>query len=131
MRFANFKEGTTGMTLIPASWNGLIYGVGLPAPSVTNAGFSAMITSTNSSLFGAISIKFTPKGLSVSSLHARISLRVHSASRPPKAITPVAPALATAATNVASETHAIAPWMIGYSIFSNSVSFVLMNPPII
>ena len=109
IRFANFKEGTTGITLMPASWNGLIYGVGLPAPNVTKAGFSSMITSTNSSLFGAISIKLTPNGLSVNSLQARISLRVQSASRPPNAITPVAPAFATAATSVASETQAIAP----------------------
>ena len=82
-------------------------------------------------MLGAISIKLTPKGLSVNCLHARISLRVHSASRPPKAITPVAPALATAATSVDSDTQAIAPWIIGYSIFNSLVNFVLMEPPII
>ena len=109
MRFASFKDGTTGITLMPASWSGLIYGTGLPAPRVTKAGFSSMIISTNSSLFGAINIRLTPKGLSVNSLQARISLRVHSASRPPRAITPVAPALATAATNLCSDTQAIAP----------------------
>ena len=117
--------------MIPASWSGLIYGTGLPAPSVTNAGFSSIIISTNSSLLGAINMRLTPKGLSVNSLHARISLRVHSASRPPRAITPVAPALATAATNLCSDTQAIAPWIIGYSICKSSVKAVLINPPMI
>ena len=131
IRLASFRDGTTGITLMPASCNGLIYGTGLPAPSVTNAGFSSMIISTNSSLLGAINMRLTPKGLSVKSLQARISLRVHSASRPPRAITPVAPALATAATSLCSDTQAIAPWMIGYSICKSCVNAVLIKPPMI
>ena len=68
-RLANFTFGTTGMTLMPAACNGSMNGTGLPAPNVTNAGFSSTITAKISSRLGAINIKFTPNGLSVKVLH--------------------------------------------------------------
>ena len=54
---------------MPAACNGSMKGTGLPAPNVTNAGFSSTMTAKISSKFGAINIKFTPNGLSVKDLH--------------------------------------------------------------
>ena len=68
-RFASFTFGTTGITLMPAACNGSMKGTGLPAPKVTNAGFSSTMTARISSKFGAINIRFTPNGLSVKDLH--------------------------------------------------------------
>jgi len=59
---------------------------------------------------------FTPKGLSVSSLHFLISSLTISAGALPAAIIPRPPALETADARLASAIHAIAPWKIGYLI---------------
>ena len=113
IRFASFTLGTTGITLIPALCIGSIQGTGLPAPVVTNATFSLQTTSAISFTFGAISIRFTPKGLSVRLFAFLISSSTHSVVRPPVPIIPAPPALDTAAASVPSLLQAMPPWMIG------------------
>ena len=61
-------EAATGITLMPASFHRGIYLVGIPAPVVTTATFSSATIFATSSTWGLISMIFTPKGLSVSSL---------------------------------------------------------------
>ena len=73
--------------------------LGVPAPVVTILTPSSITTSIISSIFGIISIRLTAKGLSVSSLHCRISLRSSSGLTPPEASIPNAPALDTAETS--------------------------------
>ena len=109
IRLASFTLGTTGITLMPAAWNFSIWGTGLPAPKVTKATFSSQSISIISAILGAISITFTPKGLSVSFFALRTSSRVHSTVRPPLPIMPAAPALETAAAKTASLVQAIPP----------------------
>ena len=64
-RFASATDATTGITLVPTSFNAGIYSAGLPAPVVTTASFSSTTTCITSFTKGDISIMFTPKGLSV------------------------------------------------------------------
>ena len=111
---------------MPASWNFLMKGTGLPAPKVTKAGFSSQITSTISSTLGAMSITFTPKGLSVKVFALRISSRTHSAVRPPQAMMPAPPALETAEAKQASLVQAMPPWIMGYLMPKSSVILVFI-----
>ena len=107
--------GTTGITLIPASSHLCIYLPGLPAPVVITFMPSSITTWTASSTNGLISIIFTPKGLSVSSLHFLISARSCSPFEFIAAIRPRPPAFETPAAREASATQAIPPWKIGNS----------------
>ena len=98
-RLARMVAATTGMTLMPWSFQAGTYLPGLPAPVVTTWTPSSMMTRAISSAQGFISIRFTPKGLSVSSLARRISWRRRWPSQAPVAIMPSAPALEQAAAN--------------------------------
>ena len=119
------------MTLTPAAWNFSKYGTGFPAPNVTNAGFSSQITSTISSLFGAISMTLTPNGRFVSVRQRRISSRVYSVVRPPVEMIPAPPAFETAAARFASEIHAIPPCRMGTSMPNSSFNrFATINTSI-
>ena len=131
IRLASATEGTTGIILIPASLNIVIYGPGLPAPAVTTFTPSSTMTLAKSSQCGFISIKLTPKGLSVSSLHFLISLFKRSASQPPEPIIPSPPAFETAAASSAKEMFAIPPWIIGYFIFNKVVKDIFLSSFII
>ena len=66
---ACFTDATTGITLIPASLNFGMNGLGVPAPVVTTVIPSSITTSTNSGQLCIINIKFTANGLSVMLLH--------------------------------------------------------------
>ena len=80
-----------------------------------------------SSAQGFISIRFTPKGLSVRLLQMRICLRSRSASSiPPVAMTPSAPALEQAAANSPVAMLAMPPWIMGNSVPSSSLSFFIV-----
>ena len=109
IRFASFTFGTTGITLTPALCILSIQGTGFPAPVVTKETFSSQTASAISSTFGAISIRFTPKGLSVRLFAFLISSITHSVVRPPLPIIPAPPAFETAAASVPSLLHAIPP----------------------
>lgn len=102
-------EATTGIILILAAFHFSMYGPGLPAPVVTTLTPSSIITSDSWSQCGFISIKLTPKGLSVSCLHLRISSLRRGASQPPEPMIPSPPAFETAATSSADEMLAIPP----------------------
>ncbi len=64
-RRASATEATTGMTLMPASFQAFMYLVGLPAPVTTTGTCSSITTCATWSANGLISMTFTPKGLSV------------------------------------------------------------------
>ena len=69
---------------------------------------------------------FTPKGLSVSALVFLISAASSAGVGNVNAVSmPSAPALETAATNSARESHIMPPWVIGYSMPRSSVMRVL------
>ena len=124
-RLARMGAATTGKTLMPASFQAGTYLPGLPAPVVTTLTPSSTTTLASSSMWGFISIRLTPKGLSVAALAMRISLRRVSASMPPEPIRPSAPALETAAANAPVAMLAMPPWMIGNSVPRSSLIFML------
>ena len=66
------EAATTGSTLILAAFHAGMYLPGLPAPVVTTWTPSSMMIWAISSAQGFISIRFTPKGLSVRLLQIRI-----------------------------------------------------------
>ena len=70
---------------------------------------SSTTTLAKSSMWGFISIRLTPKGLSVAARAVWISLRRESASIPPEPIRPRAPALETAAAKAPVATLAMPP----------------------
>ena len=78
-------------------------------------------------MWGFISIRFTPKGLSVLSLAVRISRRRASASMPPEPTRPMAPALETAAAKAPVAMLAMPPWIKGNSVPRISLSFFMVN----
>ena len=83
---------------MPAFFQAATYFPGFPAPVVTTGTCSSIRIRAMSSAQGFISIRFTPKGLSVRALQIRISSRSSSGVRmPPVPITPSAPALEAAA----------------------------------
>ena len=106
---ASATEATTGITLIPASVHIGIYFVGVPAPVVTTFTPSSTTTFATSSTNGDIIIMFTPKGLSVISLHFLISARSCSPLEFIAAIIPRPPAFETPEAKEASATQAIPP----------------------
>ena len=82
-----------------------------------------------SSAQGFISIRFTPKGLSVRLLQMWICLRSRSASSiPPVAMTPKAPALEQAAANSPVAMLAMPPWMMGYLVPKISFKSFIEKP---
>ena len=94
------EAATTGSTFTPASFQAGMYLPGFPAPVVTTCTFSSTMILAMSSAQGFISIRLTPKGLSVRSRQMRICFRSSSGSSiPPVAMTPSAPALEQAAAN--------------------------------
>ena len=74
-RFANNTDATTGITLVPISFNAGIYTPGLPAPVVITGTRSSTTTSITSFTNGDISMMLQPKGLLVRSFNLWISLR--------------------------------------------------------
>ena len=114
---------------MPASFQRAMYLPGLPAPVVRKRTPSSTTISAISSAQGFMSIRLTPKGLSVSVLHLRISARSCSVFMPPQPIRPMAPALEQAAANSAVAMLAMPPWMIGNSIPSSSLSFFIYEMP--
>jgi len=74
-----------------------------------------------------MSMMFTPKGLSVSVRASSTCSRTQESGAEPQAMMPSPPALLTAAARRASAIHAIAPWMIGCSMPSSSVTRVFME----
>ncbi len=97
-----------------------MYMPGFPAPVVTT-GMSLLITTSTSSLIcGDRSIRFTPKGLVVSSFAFLISFLNISGLIKAEPIIPRPPAFDTAAASSAVETHAIPPCKSGYLIFRSS-----------
>ena len=113
IRFAKATLGTTGMTVIPASWKRDIYLLGFPAPVVTTLTPSSITRSTMSSTNGDRSMMLTPKGLSVSALILSIFAFTTSFGAFPPPIIPKPPALETAPAKSPSATQAIPPWKIG------------------
>ena len=126
---ASFTLGTTGITLIPALCIFSIQGTGLPAPVVINATFSSQTRSAISFTLGAISIRLTPKGLSVRLFAFLISSATHSVVRPPVPIIPAPPASETAAANTPSLLQAMPPCTIGYRIPNNSQNLFFILIP--
>ena len=116
--------------MIPASFQAGMNWPGFPAPVVTTCTPSSRITWAMPAAQGFISIRFTPKGLSVSSRARRISLRTRSASQAPVAIMPRAPALEQAAANSPVATLAMPPWIMGNSVPRISFNFftVCLSP---
>ena len=112
---------------MPASFQAGTYLPGLPAPVVTTCTPSSATTFANSSMWGFMSIRLTPKGLSVAVLAARISARRASASSPPPATRPRAPALDTAAAKAPVAMLAMPPWMMGNSVPSSSFNFITFS----
>ena len=129
MRLAKATLGTTGITVIPASWNRSMYLLGFPAPVVTTLTPSSMTRSTISSTNGDRSIMLTPKGLSVKDLILSILALTTSLGAFPPPMIPRPPAFETAPARSPSATQAIPPWKIGYLIFNNSVIRVFIVPP--
>ena len=109
IRRAMLTDATTGMTLMPAASQSFIYLEGLPAPVVTTATFSSATSFATSSANGLISMMFTPKGLSVSSLAILICSRRYSAFAFIAEIMPRPPASETAPANLPSEIQAMPP----------------------
>ena len=100
----------------------------LPAPVVTTWTPSSTMIRAISSAQGFISIRLTPKGLSVRLLQMRISFRSMSASFMwPVAMTPRAPALEQAAANSPVAMLAMPPWMMGNSVPRISFSFFIVD----
>src|SRR5690606_8879645 len=93
---------------------------GTPPANTTCDTLCFLHTSTNSSICGCITIRFTPNGLSVSSLVATISLSSNSGDIELQAMTPNAPLLLIADTRLRSDTQLIAPPIIAYLLPSNS-----------
>ena len=100
---------TTQITFTPAFLSCSIYFAGFPAPVVTTAIFSSQTTSTASSIYGLMSIRFTPKGLSVSSFAFLICSLSCSPLEFIAAMIPSPPAFDTAAARFASAIQAIPP----------------------
>ena len=116
-RCAKATAATTGITLMPASFQAGMYLPGLPAPVVTTGTRSSITTCAKSSALGFMSMMFTPKGLSVSSRQRRMCPRSSSAVRmPPAPMTPSAPAFEQAAANSPVAMFAMPPWMMGYLV---------------
>ncbi|CAG5616410.1 Uncharacterised protein [Streptococcus pneumoniae] len=113
MRLAKATLGTTGITIIPASWKRSIYLLGFPAPVVTTLTPSSITRSTISSTKGDKSMMLTPKGLSVNDLILSILALTTSFGAFPPPIIPNPPALETAPAKSPSATQAIPPWKIG------------------
>ena len=120
--------GTTGKTLMPASFQAGIYWLGTPAPVVTTWTPSSTTTLAISAAAGFISMMFTPKGLLVRALHRRMCSRRVSAFMPPAPIRPRAPALDTAAANSPVAMLAMPPWIRGNSVPSSSFNFIFASP---
>ena len=83
---------------------------------VTTGTFSSRMTLATSGACGLISMTLTPKGRSVISRQARISLRRYSPGAFMAEMMPSPPALETAAASTCSLTQAMPPWKIGYSM---------------
>ena len=113
IRLARATLGTTGITVIPASWKRSMYLLGFPAPVVTTLTPSSMTRSTISSTKGDKSMILTPKGLSVNDLILSIFALTTSFGAFPPPIMPSPPALETAPAKSPSATQAIPPWKIG------------------
>ena len=109
MRFAKATLGTTGITVIPASWKRVMYLLGFPAPVVTTLTPSSITRSTMSSTKGDKSMMLTPKGLSVSDLILSILAFTTSLGAFPPPIIPRPPAFDTAPAKSPSATQAIPP----------------------
>ena len=109
MRLARATLGTTGITVIPASWKRSMYLLGFPAPVVTTLTPSSITRSTISSTKGDKSIMLTPKGLSVNDLILSIFALTTSLGAFPPPIIPSPPALETAPAKSPSATQAIPP----------------------
>ena len=124
--FARATLATTGMTFTPAFFHRSMNFPGFPAPVVTACTPSSTTIFATSSALGLSSMIFTPKGLSVSSLHLRISSRTTSGGAEAAPMMPKPPAFDTAAASLCSATHAMPPWKMGYSICRSSVIFVLI-----
>ena len=124
--FAIATLATTGMTFTPAFFHSSMNFPGFPAPVVTACTPSSTTIFATSSALGLSSMIFTPKGLSVSSLHLRISSRTTSGGAEAAPMMPKPPAFDTAAASLCSATHAMPPWKMGYSICRSSVIFVLI-----
>ena len=77
-----------------------------------------------SAALGACSMMFTPKGLSVSSRHLRISFRTASVPKFIDEMRPRPPASETAAARRASAIHAMPPWNRGWRM--PSISQILL-----
>ena len=92
---------------------------------VTTFTFSSAITFAISGALGFMSMRFTPNGLSVASLHFLIWSRSQFSSAPPTPMMPRPPASETAAAMCQSATQAIPPWKIGYLIPIKSVILVM------
>ena len=121
--------GTTGKTLIPASFHIFIYTPGFPAPVVTTGTCSSITICAISLASGLSNIILTPKGWFVNFLHAWISAFNILAFIPPAPIKPSPPALETLAAKAPVAILAIPPWIIGYLIFNNSFNFILFSLP--
>ena len=128
IRFAKATEGTTGITVMPASWKRSMYFPGFPAPVVTTLTPSSITKSTMSSAKGERSMILTPKGLSVMDLTRSIFALTTSLGAFPPPMIPRPPALDTAPARSPSATQAIPPWKIGYLMFNNSVIRVCIVP---
>ena len=97
---------------------------GLPLPWTITGTLSSIIASAILSYPGVPAVRFTPKGLSVSSLTDLISPLISSGVKWPAFKIPNPPALDTAATRRGTDIGPIGAWMIGYCIPSNSVILV-------
>ena len=117
--------GTTGKTLMPASFQAGTNWPGTPAPVVTTFTPSSMTTWAISAAAGFISMMFTPKGFSVRDLQVRMCSRSSSAVMPPAPMRPSAPALDTAAANSPVAMLAMPPWIMGNSVPRISFSFIV------
>ena len=106
---ASIGLATTGITNIPLAFQSLMYFLGIPAPVVTIFTSSSRTIAASSSIWGCISIRFTPNFSLVSSLHLLIFSRSISGFIPPEPISPSPPALDTAAANSPVATFAIPP----------------------
>ena len=108
-RTASAQLADTGKTRIPAAFHIPMYRPGLPAPVVTTGIFSRATISAICSVSGFISIRLTPKGLSVMDLQIRMFSSSRAASMPPVPISPSPPALEQAAAKDPTAILAIPP----------------------
>ena len=102
-------DATTGITLIPASFQRAIYFEGFPAPVVTTATFSSATSWATSSTKGLMSMMFTPKGFFVRDLAIWICSRRAAAGALPAAMMPRPPPSETAAASFPSAIQAMPP----------------------